>query len=159
MNTSTEDLLQKLIGKQSDLRCLTESEIEELTSQENNTDIKKLVDDSAVIKEIMENLGLTIENQGKLLDCADESTNNAVTNVVEAERQISSAKKSFFLSHLIKGTILSTVVGLAFGGIGGGVIGYVIGSSVALASGTGAVVGSGISGTAGYAIIKKKSQL
>ena len=152
MNTSTEDLLQKLIGKQSDLKCLTESEIEELTSQENNTDIKKLVDDSAVIKEIMENLGLTIENQGKLLDCADESTNDAMTNVVEA------AKKSFFLSYLIKGTILSTVAGLAFGGIGGGVIGYAIGSSIALASGTGAVVGSGISGTAGYAIIKKKSQ-
>ena len=151
------ELEQKLIEKSNGLKCITGSQIDMLMLEENNTDIKKLADDSVVIKDIMTDLGNMIDTQGTTIEQVDNTIEQATDNVVEAEKHIDLAKKSFFRSHLIKGTILSAVIGLALGGVGGGVIGYAVASSAIVGGTTGAVVGSGVSGATGYAIIKKKS--
>jgi hypothetical protein len=151
------ELEQILIEKTNGLKCITGSQINMLMLEENTTDIKKLVNDSVVIKDIMTDLGSMIDTQGIALENANSTIEQATDNIVEAEKHIDSAKKSFFRSHLIKGTILSTVLGLVLGGIGGGFIGYAVASSAIIGGTTGAVVGSGVSGATGYAIIKQKS--
>jgi hypothetical protein len=147
---------QKLSEEIKYMDSMSEEDIIKLQEEENKKDVAELLKNTIIIHEISADLSSMIEAQGEQVMYTKELTEESEECLGGAVVQIGKAKKSYFSSLLLKGTLISTVVGLAGGGLIGGIIGYSAGAGILGSGIAGGVVGSGVCGGVTYGSIKGK---
>lgn len=127
----------------------------EMIEEENKEDLKKLVQNTAILNETMKDLNSIIgDSGGQIMQIVDnvEDANEMIadTNVVLAK-----ANKSQKTGNLIKTTIIGGVIGLCLGGPLGGLAGWGISSAIAgVTAIVGSILGTVTAGGTAYGIVK-----
>ena len=131
-------------------------DLKELQRREDEMDTKELLRKSRQIAEITQDIHELIESQGDTINDADAAVDESADISKNAVVEIGRAKKSFFRSRLIKGSLIGAVLGLCLGGPAGSAIGYSAGAG-ALGSGiVGGIAGLGVGFGGSYGILQSK---
>ena len=129
---------------------------DEAIEKENREDARKLLENSRIIKEISQDLGMLIEEADEPLKQADEHIEDANESTKEAVVEIKEAKYHHFKSKLWKNTLLAGFFGFIIGGPVGGIIGTYTSVSAGGLGIASALLGGATSSTATYGIMKNK---
>lgn len=130
---------------------------DEILEEENKEDLKKLVQNTAILNETMKDLNTLIEDSGgQIIQIDDnvEDTNEILTNT---NIVLAKANKSQKTGNLLKTTIISGVIGFCLGGPLGGLAGWGISSTiVGITAIVGSILGTVTAGGTVYGIVKGK---
>jgi hypothetical protein len=96
---------------------------DEQEDKENKEDIKRLVQDTAKIKEIMKDINELIEDEGEQIIYAELITDDTEYILEETNIQLHKARESQKKAAILKGTLVSAGIGACIGGPIGGVLG------------------------------------
>lgn len=132
---------------------------EEIIEEEDEKDYQKLMKDSIIIKETMEDLNKILEDSGLTLLEVEENVQDTDNNLNSTNTQLVKANKYQKSAGIIKGTIIGGVIGLIFGGPIGGLLGWEIGSGLtAISALVGSVFGTVTVGGTTYGIMNDKKK-
>ena len=132
---------------------------EELMEEEDEKDYKKLMEDTIIIKETMEDLNKILEDSGLAIIDVEENIEETDNNLNAANTQLVKANKYQKSAGIIKGTLIGGVIGLIFGGPIGGFLGWEIGSGLtAISALIGSVFGTVTVGGTTYGVMNDKKK-
>lgn len=130
---------------------------DEILEEENKEDLKKLVQNTAILNETMKNLNSLIEDSGTQIMEVEENVEDTNEILSDTNVVLAKANKSQKTGNLIKTTVIGGVIGLCLGGPLGGLAGWGISSAIAgLTALVGSVLGTITAGGTAYGIVKGK---
>jgi len=135
------------------------TDVEELMRQEDEEDYEKLMRDTMIIKETMENLSILVEQDDEKLDNVDDIITEIDVTVDNANNDLACANKHQKSKNILKNTLITGVIGLVLGGPLGGLAGWAIGTgAIGITAVSGGIAGAVGFGGSTYGIMKHKKK-
>lgn len=130
---------------------------DEMIEEENREDLKKLVQNTAILNETMKDLNSLIEDSGNQIMEIEENVEDTNEILADTNVVLAKANKSQKTGNLIKITVIGGVIGLCLGGPLGGLAGWGISSAIAgVTAIVGSILGTITAGGTAYGIVKGK---
>lgn len=147
----------KLIPKFDNNNIITN--IDELIRQEDEEDYEKLMRDTMIIKETMEDLSRLVEEDDEKLDNIDDNITETDVTVENANNDLERANKYQKGKNILKNTLITGVIGLVLGGPLGGLAGWAIGTGIiGITAVSGGIAGAVGFGGSTYGIMKHRKK-
>jgi len=130
---------------------------DEILEEENKEDLKKLVQNTAILNETMKGLNSLIEDSGTQIMEVEENVEDTNEILSDTNIVLAKANKSQKTGNLLKTTIISGVIGFCLGGPLGGLAGWGISSTIiGITAIVGSILGTVTAGGTVYSIVKGK---
>lgn len=103
-----------------------DSNTERLQKEQDKKDIIKLKEDTEKLKIIMKDLTEIIDDSGEQILFAERITDDTQETLKETSEHIKKARESQRKANILKGTLISTGIGICIGGPIGGILGNTV---------------------------------